>query len=112
MRGITKRFISIALAVIVFAMCAVSAFAVQEKEPNDTIVTANSISVNTDVYGTTHDGDFYDWYKFTISQDGYVWIDFTHDYGKTNHFVYLYYYDGYEKSYYYRITTYDDVEKN
>lgn len=112
MRGITKRLISITLAVIVFAMCAVLAFAAQEKEPNDTIVTANSISVNTDVYGTTNSNDREDWYKFTISQDGYVWIDFTHDYGRTNHFVRLYYYDGYEENYYWNMKVYDDAEKD
>lgn len=111
MRGITKRFVGIALAVIVFAMCAVSAFAVQEKEPNDTIVTANSISVNTDVYGTTHANDDYDWYKFTTSQDGYVWIDFTHDYGQVGHVVYLYFYDGYEKTDYFSFTVENSIEK-
>ena len=94
MRGTIKRAAAAALALIIFVMCAVSAFAAQEKEPNDTIVTANTISVNTVVNGTTHSNDDYDWYKFTINQDGYVWIDFTHDYGADSHNVYLYSYDG------------------
>ena len=94
MRGTIKRAAVAALALIIFAMCAVSAFAAQEKEPNDTIVTANTISVNTVVNGTTHSNDDYDWYKFTINQDGYVWMDFTHDYGASSHYVYLYSYDG------------------
>lgn len=58
MRGIIKKIVGIALAAIVFVMCAVSAFAVQEKEPNNTIAKANSVSVNTDVYGTTHSNDY------------------------------------------------------
>ena len=111
MRGIIKKTINAILALIIFAMCAVPAFAVQEKEPNDTIVKANSISVNTDVYGSTHSDDSYDWYKFTINQDGYVWIDFTHDYGKASHKVYLYYYDGYEKTSYFDVWVASDIEK-
>ena len=94
MRGTIKRAAAAALALIIIAMCAVSAFAAQEKEPNDTIVTANTISVNTVVNGSTHKNDKVDWYKFTINQDGYVWIDFTHDYGYDNHDVTLYSYDG------------------
>ena len=94
MRGTIKRAAVAALALIIFVMCAVSAFAAQEKEPNDTIVTANTISVNTVVNGTTHSNDSKDWYKFTINQDGYVWLDFTHDYGADSHNVYLYSYDG------------------
>ncbi|MDD7338326.1 MAG: pre-peptidase C-terminal domain-containing protein [Ruminococcus sp.] len=94
MRGTIKRAAAAALALIIFVMCAVSAFAAQEKEPNDTIVTASTISVNTVVNGTTHSNDSKDWYKFTINQDGYVWIDFTHDYGADSHNVYLYSYDG------------------
>ena len=94
MRGTIKRAAAAALTLIIIAMCAVSAFAVQEKEPNDTIVTANTISVNTVVNGSTHKNDKVDWYKFTINQDGYVWIDFTHDYGYDNHDVTLYSYDG------------------
>ncbi len=94
MRGTIKRAAAAALALIIFVMCAVSAFAAQEKEPNDTIVTANTISVNTVVNGTTHSNDSIDWYKFTINQDGYVWLDFTHDYGADSHNVYLYSYDG------------------
>ena len=94
MRGTIRRAAAAALALIIIAMCTVSAFAAQEKEPNDTIVTANTISVNTVVNGTTHSNDSKDWYKFTINQDGYVWIDFTHDYGADSHNVYLYSYDG------------------
>ena len=97
MRGTIKRAAAAALALIIFVMCAVSAFAAQEKEPNDTIVTANTISVNTVVNGTTHSNDSKDWYKFTINQDGYVWIDFTHDYGAAEHQIYLYSYDGTNK---------------
>ena len=97
MRGTIKRAATAALALIIIAMCTVSVFAVQEKEPNDTIVTANTISVNTVVNGTTHSNDSKDWYKFTINQDGYVWIDFTHDYGAAEHQIYLYSYDGTNK---------------
>ena len=70
MRGIIKKTINAILALIIFAMCAVPAFAVQEREPNDSIVQATEISVNTVCYGTTHEDDLYDWYKFTISKNG------------------------------------------
>ena len=97
MRGIIKKTINAILALIIFAMCAVPAFAVQEREPNDSIVQATEISVNTVCYGTTHEDDIYDWYKFTISKNGYVWLDFTHDYGADSHDVCLYSYDGTEQ---------------
>ena len=111
MRGTIKRAAAAALALIIFVMCAVSAFAVQEKEPNDTIVTANTISVNTVVNGTTHSNDYNDWYKFTINQDGYVWIDFTHDYGKGSYDVYLYSYDGTYEEKHMDFEIYDSQEK-
>ena len=95
MSGMFKKAVGLALAFAIFAMCAVSAFAAQEKEPNDTIVTASTISVNTVVNGTTHSNDWVDWYKFTINHDGYVWMDFTHEYGEYNYDVELYSYDGY-----------------
>ena len=92
-------------------MCAVPAFAVQEREPNDSIVQATEISVNTVCYGTTQTNDRYDWYKFTTHQDGYVWLDFTHDYDETGHYVCLYYYDGTEKTEYFKVYVSSESEK-
>ena len=94
MSGMFKKAVGLALAFIIIAMCAVSALAAQEKEPNDTTKQENNISVNTVVYGATHSNDGYDWYKFTIKQDGYVWIDFTHDCGASVHFINFCYNDG------------------
>lgn len=67
-----------------------------EKEFNETVVTANTVSVGKTFYGSTSDGGDYDWFKFTTTADGYMQISTTHDYGDYNTFS-LYTYDGTEK---------------
>ena len=111
MSGMFKKAVGLALALIIIAMCAVSALAAQETEPNNTIVTASTISVNTIVYGSTNDKDMDDWYKFTVNQDGYIQINFTHDYGVARQDIYLYYYDGESKKIYYSFNIKSDYEK-
>ncbi len=44
---------------------------VWEKENNDTNLTANTISTNTKYYGNMYWCNDVDWYKYTITKDGY-----------------------------------------
>lgn len=67
-----------------------------EKEFNETVVTANTVSVGKTFYGSSFDGNDDDWFKFTTTTDGYMQISTTHDYGDYNTFR-LYTYDGTEK---------------
>ncbi|WP_240415044.1 hypothetical protein [Paenibacillus periandrae] len=47
-----------------------SAFAASEVEPNNSITAAQSISINTNYFGTFSSTSDKDWYKFTISTPG------------------------------------------
>lgn len=51
---------------------------VWEREPNDDLSTPNTIAVNTVYYGTTNQND--DCYKFELSRNGTVSIDFGKEY--------------------------------
>lgn len=51
-----------------------------ETELNDTYQNADTINVNNLYYGSLQRNGDVDWYKFSISQNGSVSIDFTHDY--------------------------------
>ncbi len=53
-----------------------------EKESNNTIVTANTIQLNTQVGGNLSFNGDEDWYKFTIPSDGMVQISFDNEYIK------------------------------
>ena len=112
MSGMFKKAVGLALALIIIAMCAVSALAAQETEPNNTKEQANTIPANTVVYGTTHSDDWDDWYKITINQDGYVWIDFTHEHEVADHYMYLLSYDGTSQEEYILFVVSDKQEKN
>ena len=57
----------------------VTVSAASEKEPNDSYSAATAISVNTPVDGALSKSSDVDWYKFTVSERGYINIDFTHD---------------------------------
>lgn len=50
-----------------------------ESESNNTAATANTISVNTTISGNLSSSSDVDWFKFTVSNDGYIYIDFKHD---------------------------------
>ena len=50
-----------------------------EKETNDTIGTASSISVNKDYKGTLTTRNDKDYYKFTLSEAGYVSLNLKHN---------------------------------
>lgn len=50
-----------------------------EKEPNDTILTATAIEVNSYYNGSVNHSSDVDFFKFELNQDGFVSIDFEHD---------------------------------
>lgn len=92
-----KSIICAVISIIMVAMMGITAFAANEVEPNGNISTATPISVNETVYGYATDGYDDDYYKFTISSDGYIKIDINKDYD--NYFtLYVYSYDGTKKS--------------
>ena len=51
-----------------------------EREFNDTIVTANPISVNAEYNGSISTTSDEDWYQFTLPKDGMVQLTFGHEY--------------------------------
>ena len=53
--------------------------AVWEKERNDGLESATVVKLNTKYYGTIHEYDDCDWYKFTLDSDGKVQIHFSHE---------------------------------
>ena len=70
-----------------------------ETELNDTYPVADNINVNEQYYGSLQKRYDVDWYKFTTSQDGYVSLEFTHDYieNDNNYWVIELYNDSYSK---------------
>lgn len=91
---IRNRVVSLLIAALMLWGFASQAAALSETESNNSIVEANRISVNSTVYGTTIKYNDDDWYIFTISSNGYIQIDFNHDYGSGIHYVKLFSYDG------------------
>ena len=78
-----KRVISVFL-VTVFIFAAIPFVAkaadIKESETNDDFSTADAISVNSTVSGAlSHNMDL-DFYKFTVSANGYVSLTFSHEY--------------------------------
>ena len=92
----TRKIISLLLSILMIittisALSITSAAAYYESEPNDSISTADSISTNSTVYGVSNTKSDYDYYKFSLSSQGYITITMNHaqlDYGYWN--VYLY----------------------
>ncbi len=70
-----------------------------EKEFNDTIVTANPITLNTYVNGSNIVYEDADWYSFVIPQNGKIRISFDHEYIDSS-------------SPYWRAAIYNDENKN
>ena len=70
----------ILLAVVLFGINtqATAYAATGESESNNTVATANTISVNTTISGNLSSSSDVDWYKFTISNNGYIDIEFNH----------------------------------
>lgn len=72
LRGIT--------AVCMAAFLCVPALAAVEAEENDSIETANAISVNSEVSGSISKSSDVDWFVFQIPEDGVISLTFDHDY--------------------------------
>ncbi len=85
------------LSLIILLSSMIFAFAVSEREDNDNISVANTISVNQIISGYSDKNSDDDWYKFTLNADGYISITLNHEYGSTTQKIYLYTYDGSEK---------------
>ena len=65
-----------------------------ETENNDSKEKANSISTNTIYYGSLMRSNDADWYTFNIPSDGYVSIEFSHDYiNSTSNYWRIFLYD-------------------
>ena len=109
---IRNRVLSLLTAAVILSMFALQAFALQETEDNDDIMSADNISVNSIVYGTSTNSSDMDWYKFTIQSNGYIQIDFNHTYNSCSHKVYLYSYDGTYTKEYFNFRIEDTSERN
>ncbi len=79
----TKKIISLLLSVLMIittisALSITSAAAYYESEPNDSRANADSISTNTTVYGVSNTVGDNDYYKFSLSSQGYITITMNH----------------------------------
>ena len=92
----TRKIISLLLSILMIittisALSITSAAAYYESEPNDSISTADSISTNSTVYGVSNTGSDYDYYKFSLSSQGYITITMNHAQLDSGYwYVYLY----------------------
>ena len=69
-----------------------------ERESNSTKSTSQSIPLNTAVNGSIYTRGDIDWFKFTLPDDGYIYVSFDHEYVDTNDRLWkfnLYQSDGY-----------------
>ena len=78
--AIRRLFILLFLCVFMSAILYIPAFAMNETEGNNSFETANSISVNTEVYGSIEKSSDVDWYVFQIPSDGSISITFDHNF--------------------------------
>jgi uncharacterized membrane protein len=79
----TRKIISLLLSILMIittisALSITSAAAYYESEPNDSISTADSISTNATAYGVTNTSGDDDYYKFSLSSQGYITITMNH----------------------------------
>ena len=79
----TRKIISLLLSILMIittisALSITSAAAYYESEPNDSISTADSISTNSTVYGVNNTYSDDDYYKFSLSSQGYITITMNH----------------------------------
>lgn len=78
MKSSTKHFFTAFFFALVFFTLTVCANAANERESNDNINSANSISVNEHVYGSVESWGN-DYFKFTLSTDGYLNITYNQE---------------------------------
>lgn len=96
MMELTRKIVSVFICVFIIAqVLALTGFATgDDREPNDKITQASSVSVNTTIYGSTKGSWDVDYYKFTLNAPGYISVLFNHDDGNNGHYLMLYSYDG------------------
>jgi len=74
-----KRYITIAFITMILLLCmSINVFAANESESNDSKDNATAIAVNSITYGNLSKSNDVDWYKFTVSQNGYFSVSFSH----------------------------------
>ena len=74
-----KIVVSFVMVLMLLSVLTISVFAAQESESNNSVDTATNISVNTSVSGNLSSSSDVDWYKFTVSEDGFFNITFQHE---------------------------------
>ncbi|MBR0086417.1 MAG: N-acetylmuramoyl-L-alanine amidase family protein [Lachnospiraceae bacterium] len=74
-----KKLHFLALFILLFSISSLTVFAASETEDNGSLESANALSLNTTVTGAISSEDDEDWYKVTLSQDGALTIQFTHE---------------------------------
>jgi hypothetical protein len=62
-----------------------SSSSIWETEFNDQYTEADAISVNTDYYGSMRNSNDADWYKFKVSNNGYISLNFSHSYMESSY---------------------------
>lgn len=89
MKELAKKIAAfIVCTVVIVQVMSISSFASgEDREPNDKITQANSVSLNTTIYGTTSGGWDMDYYKFTLNSPGYISVLFYHDDGNNGHHI-------------------------
>ena len=78
-------FLCLLMAMVSYPISAFSSNAMElslnrETEMNDTYEDADTVSVNEQVYGSLRTSDDNDWYKATVTEDGYLSLEFSHEY--------------------------------
>ena len=80
-----KKPVSLVLALIlllallpVWAITPAAAAGSTESEPNDSMDSANTISLNTKISGNRGETYDYDWFRFTLPSDGVISLTFGH----------------------------------
>ena len=73
-----KRAFSLLLAlVMVFGLLPVTALALTDSEPNDTLATAQKFIMGDTISGVISENEDADWYKFTLNASGRISFKFT-----------------------------------
>lgn len=55
-----------------------------EKEGNNSVIEATQIQINEEVFGSVWNSNDKDYYRFTIPEDGFVSISYSHEYDSQN----------------------------
>ena len=75
-----KLFGAAVLSLGLFAFVGTKAMAATEAEPNDTLRNATEFSIDEEVSGTQPDQRDVDWYKFTLTEPGTVYVVVNNEY--------------------------------